>query len=355
VDTNGGSCVRQASAGSYSDAAACSSVGAAYAKASTGDRILLRGGTYGGQSVSARSLGQVVVSVAPNETASIDGSLVIHSANVVIEGGGTFGVNEPDRLEVFGEQAPASGTAIDLDAPNVTVEDVHTRNFFWFDGADNGGIRYSEVGPSDFGGNGNLCGDLVSSEHVTGAFVEYSLVHDNKSDGCGGAHIDAFDVNFTDGVIRGNRIWWCGTQCIFTGDPGSMLIEHNVIEETNACGSGCGGPQELAVMGDTEIRYNTIEGGTGYGLEPDRPGNANVHHNVFLTYGGCSNDTSGAVRVVCDSNVFPSGGGGTNAKACVPRLLDGTLWSNVDRQARFRFDPADTCSSGRGASDPKIP
>ena len=65
-------------------------------------------------------------------------------------------------------------------------------------------------------GTGNLCSDLVQSadEPTFGWAVEYNLVHDNTSNGCGGAHIDAFDVYVVDAVIRGNRVWWCGTQCI---------------------------------------------------------------------------------------------------------------------------------------------
>ena len=47
----------------------------------------------------------------------------------------------------------------------------------------------------------------------------YNLIHDNIGTGCGSVHIDALDLYMVEGVIRGNRIWACGTQCIFTGDP----------------------------------------------------------------------------------------------------------------------------------------
>jgi chitodextrinase len=49
IDTNGGSCTRQASAGSYSDAQACTSFAAAYGAASSGDVIRVRAGSYGAQ------------------------------------------------------------------------------------------------------------------------------------------------------------------------------------------------------------------------------------------------------------------------------------------------------------------
>jgi hypothetical protein len=46
VDTNGGTCTRQATAGAYVDAQACGSLNAAYAAASPGDLVLVKPGTY---------------------------------------------------------------------------------------------------------------------------------------------------------------------------------------------------------------------------------------------------------------------------------------------------------------------
>ncbi len=201
-------------------------------------------------------------------------------------------------------------------------------------------------------GTGNLCSDLVQSadEPTKGWVIEYNIVHDNKNTGCAGAHIDAFDIYVTDGVIRGNRIWWCGTQCIFTGDPSSILIENNMIEETNACGrSGSTGPQELAVMGTTTVRYNTIEGGDGYGRDPDRPGNATIYGNIFLSrYSGCAG--GGAVTASYSGNVFAPGHGRLRLelKICTPRLADGNLYTNVDRQADYHLAANDTCALGAG-------
>jgi chitodextrinase len=49
IDTSGGSCTRQAVAGSYSDAQACGSMKAAYEAASSGDVVVVKPGSYGGQ------------------------------------------------------------------------------------------------------------------------------------------------------------------------------------------------------------------------------------------------------------------------------------------------------------------
>jgi hypothetical protein len=191
-----------------------------------------------------------------------------------------------------------------------------------------------------------FCGDLVLTDRVNDAVVEYNLIHDNLMAGCNGAHIDALDLNMVNGVIRGNRIWSCGTQCVFTGDPGSMLIENNMIEETNSC-SDCGGPAELALMGDNIVRYNTVEGGTGYGL-PDRPGNSTVYGNLFLGGTWCQTGVTN-VSVSYSNNVWLSGSGcGTSPKVCVPRLADGSLYTNTDRQADFHLAANDTCTAGAG-------
>jgi hypothetical protein len=49
IDTNGGSCTRQGTAGAYNDAQACASFAAAYSAASSGDLVGVRAGTYPAQ------------------------------------------------------------------------------------------------------------------------------------------------------------------------------------------------------------------------------------------------------------------------------------------------------------------
>jgi hypothetical protein len=129
-----------------------------------------------------------------------------------------------------------------------------------------------------------------------------------------------------------------------------MLIENNMIEETNSC-DDCRGPQELAVMGDVVVRYNTIEGADGYGL-PDRPGNAIVYGNIFLdSYDTCLGGRN--VTVTYSNNVYGAGskGCGPRRKSCTPRLADGSLYRNVDRKADYHLYPTDTCAIGAGDPD----
>jgi hypothetical protein len=359
VDGNGGSCVRSPGSAAYVDAQACGSFDAAYRQVRPGDTVLIRGGTYGEQTIRDRAdlaLGSapVVFRPAPSESVVINAGFTIYTHDFILDGGDTVGVNEPNRFRVLGVD-DSSRRAIDArdnegsqngQHRNVIIEDVHTRSVYYT--VDHSIIRYSEIGPS------TACGDLVLSgdEPVYGWVIEYNLIHDNKGDGCGGAHIDALDLYVVDGVVRGNRIWWCGTQCLFVGDAGSLLIENNMIEETNACGGGCAGPQELAVMGNNIVRYNTIEGDDGYGRDPDRPGTSTVYGNLFLSpYNRCAG--GGTVRVDYSHNVFSSRsrGCGSNRKSCTPRFADGTLYANTDRQADYHLAPNDTCALGAGKQD----
>lgn len=52
VDTNGGTCTRQASPATYTDATACSSIDAAFDAASCGDTVLIKAGSYSSQTVT---------------------------------------------------------------------------------------------------------------------------------------------------------------------------------------------------------------------------------------------------------------------------------------------------------------
>ena len=122
---------------------------------------------------------------APNENVILDNGMTIRTHDLVFEGGGTVGVNEPDRISVYGTNGGES--AIDFgrgnNSPNVkgnVIEDVHTRNVYYDDDSTNDTVRYSEVGPSDFGGNGNLCADLFVTGHTFNPVIEYNLIHDNK-------------------------------------------------------------------------------------------------------------------------------------------------------------------------------
>ena len=125
----------------------------------------------------------------------------------------------------------------------------------------------------------------------------------------------------------------------FSGEDFQVLTAAN---RNDAMGHVGGNPN--AVVIDT-----VLEGDDGYGRDPDRPGNATVYGNLFLShYNSCAG--GGTVSVSYDHNVFAPGGGGcgAGAKLCTPRLANGQLYTNVDRQADYHLAPNDTCALGAG-------
>ena len=94
VDTSGGSCTRQSTAGSYVDGAACGSFDAAYDAAQPGDTIVIKGGNYGAQAITGEkgSTTPITIRSAPGETVAVDtGSTAtsnwdVHTSYVTIIG-----------------------------------------------------------------------------------------------------------------------------------------------------------------------------------------------------------------------------------------------------------------------------
>src|SRR5207253_2141707 len=96
----GGSCARSASPAAYSDGSACGSLNAAYQAASGGDVVLIKGGSYGSQTIADRgSLGSpVVFHMAPGETMTINGGLNVDGHDITIDGGDTLNKDETNRI-----------------------------------------------------------------------------------------------------------------------------------------------------------------------------------------------------------------------------------------------------------------
>jgi chitodextrinase len=355
VDTNGGTCVRAATAGAYVDAQACGSLNAAYLVARPGDRVYVKGGSYPSQSIADRpdlptNGADVVFQPAPGETATMF-RLTVRSHDVVAEGGGTIGFDEPNRF-VFQDSADVQMAAYNSGDRFVTVEDVKAESTFVQ--ADKVDIRYSDFGPLNICTDENGTDDNVKlwwwsvngadrgSRNIT---FEYNLVHENIDSGCSGGnpHNDAIQMELDDSVIRGNRIWHCGTQCLFQGyDSRNVIIENNMIEETDAC-PRCGIATEVGVAGTVTLRNNTIAGNVTFS-GGTIPANATVTGNIFLTGIGC--DPAATYR----NNIFPASGGstcGSGARRGTPILSNGNPY-NGDRQADWHLHPTDIIAHNNG-------
>ena len=376
VSTTGGTCTRSAIPTAYLAGASCGSLNAAYAKANAGDLILIKGGTYGDQTIADRTdlaIGSATVTmqIAEGETMTVNGSITISTHDLTLRGAESpayFGTNA--RI-IINQTTPPDGE-LDLQIAggqignrNLIVEGVHASSAFitsW--GAT---IRFSEIGPHSPCVAGSA-EDLVmiwttnigadtGAKNVT---IQGNWIHQADDRACPGQaiarHMDAIgQYGSHDGlVVKQNRISWCGTQCIeFSGPTNNVLFENNMVEETpaNLCG-GCGAPGEVTVdatVTNITIRYNTISGNVnivGGSASPVFTG------NIFLdTMPSCS---SGSMNGTFSHNVFHASAGvtcGTNAKRGTPLLSTGRLYSPLTSTtvgADWHLSVSDTVAKGAG-------
>lgn len=342
---------------SCTQAAPCKSMNGAYLKAAGGDIILIRSGSYGSQTVNDRGagVGQVVFHPAPGESATfLDGT--VFAQNVTIDGGDQVGVNETNRLTFT--------QGLDLQMPNANsgdrnliAEDIHAESTFI--NAWSTTLRYSEIGPL------NVCAgrsdDLVKGwwfsvngqdQGIQRLKIMNNDIHDNHDEGCsaGNPHNDAIQMEGDNSVVSGNRIWWCGTQCIFQGYDGKNdIVENNMIEESNNC-TRCGDSSEVGFAGTTIFRYNTVDGSVTFGGGAI-PANATVQNNLFLAPGACDSSAT------YSNNVYPATGGstcGTGATRGTPLFTSGK-WNGSDLQAQYYLSPNDTVAYGKAGANTNSP
>ena len=88
--------------------------------------VLIKGGSYGAQTIADRSLAvgnPVVFHPAPGESVTINGDLIVNSHDVTIDGGNTVNSDETNRITVNGA-VQALMTAGQSDTRNVVFEDI---------------------------------------------------------------------------------------------------------------------------------------------------------------------------------------------------------------------------------------
>lgn len=368
VASGAGSCTRSASLITFAAASAapsktCGSLNAAYAIAQAGDLILWKGGTYGSQSINDRgNIGGVVTfQTAEGETVSIpSGSLSNAARDIFIHGGDLPNVEETNRIILVQNGQTGTGECnstmnLGQGNRNVIFEDVTCSSFFataW-----QTTLRFSDIGPHD------ICLDQSQEDLVMlwpigfpttipnmNSTIEYNRLFGVDERLCPGRaesrHSDNLVITGSNHVVRGNRIWWCATQCIFFsefgGEPTNNLIENNMIGNTaSSLCAVCG----IALVGnttDTTIRNNTIEGQLNFDSSPT----ITWVGNLFLSVQ--PNCWPGTYQY----NVYPVSGGvtcGTNATRGTPKLASGNnyTYTGLD-SADFHLHATDTAAAGKG-------
>lgn len=236
VDTNGGTCTRQAAPAAYVDSAACSSFNAAYQAASLGDTVYVRSGSsYGAQSLvdqpskdGSTSL-KVHIEAEPGATVVVTDLLVrasnVRFANFTVDL--DAGVGQPDIREP---------------AHDVTVENVNATNLYVTGAAYNILFKGGSYGPyvatsgSQIKTTGNGGDDPVRANQPHAVTLDGVYMHDySVPPGSSGVHLDCLHVFYHYGLtVKNSRFVNCGMPNngygILLGSNGAGNAEGDVFE-----------------------------------------------------------------------------------------------------------------------------
>ena len=359
VDSNGGSCTRQASGGNYVDAQACGSFQAAYSAAQCGDTIGVRPGTYGSQRISSGSKActpttQVRFTTVPgggcadNTTVSMP-SFSISVAYVQLQ---CMNANPSGTRECADISGRSGGhTSIIW----ITLDHMQIHCAF-FD-SDHMHVTNTTFGPD------NACEtkqeDLIvfransgSIEDVLFDHVIFETVTAPPDFQCGsGKHVDSMQGYGMSNLVISNSIFYgCPGQCVIFrpyngGVPGPLTFQNNVFNQaqdpgsalslgTGSSGDACNG--QILVQNNTFVNDARVSG--GYTV-----GNCSVViRNNIMTGGSCG---FGGNFDTYTNNVFYSGRGcGSSAKSCRPSFVGAT--SSITSPGNFHLAATDTCAKG---------
>ena len=301
VDPNGGSCTRQARPGPYVDARACGGLQAAANAAASGDVILIKDGTYGGERLSGSktltfrgvgpgrpSFGQIVTS-ASNQT--LRHVLVENRDDQPTPACGNFVLD----YTLFACGAHETFDDVIVDALHHPAGDSERK----------GGIEATDGATGLVFRNGEIRGVQDSKGFQGGAanmLFENNVFHDitlTASGSAAGVHNEcAYITGGTGQTWRRNRFLFCPVMAMFfanfIGGPPftGVTIENNVFTHSvNDGGSwhegssfvipnGAGGQNQVTGW---VIRYNTFEVPPDFGSTPgtgDDNGSAKYYGNL---------------------------------------------------------------------------
>lgn len=354
VDTNGGSCTRQTSAAAYVDAAACGSLQAAQAAASGGDKVIVKCGTYGGQTLSSSGKGSVVDYYAETYVQAVSAVDVMSATSCVKVDSLSISI---DKVHVHGIQASAQGFVNggqDIDTLTTLsvsglLTDVVVDGWRGHAVRETGqGITFSHMEI----GNANYCSSTVqerdamqeSAPVVAPAdndSITDSVLHDwydgsvSPDGACGqgspGGHDDCIQSNGGNNqTIARNLFYKCGSSSVLQWGEFSGGLMGTITVENNYFGSK---PTEFNILSMGQghcaglvIRNNVFEDGAFDNDGGCIGGSPTQSNNVMLAPVGSCSSGSG-LGFVGDHNIFVASGGatcGTNAKRCAPSWTHGS-------------------------------
>jgi hypothetical protein len=313
IDTNGGSCTRQSSPGSYSDSTACS-----WQQANTacqgGDTVLVKGGSYGDVIIrgsNGRS-SACTIRTATGET------VTMLTLELGIWQSCTFGVNTTNWITIVG---PMRSTEFHADCSNqVTVDGLDmnsggaqiTQPFSVQTDATNFTLRNSKI-HNVMNPNAMM---VLSGSNFT---IDNNDIYDDLNNTNGLIHDECLRTQPVQHMrLTRNHLWACNVMGVFlTGDQGrnlatDWLIENNVFEApTGSTGNSDNaifvrnGSDAYVVPDGFIIRYNTF-GSSGItvtsGLTTPTANGMQIYGNYFAANSPC-----GVPNTTYAYNITPTG------------------------------------------------
>ena len=383
IDSNGGSCTRQGTAGSYVDAQACSDAQAALNAASCGDRVRYVDGTYSVQNITSSSkscsTSTRVIFSPDNDTPNVYGTpsdTIIHGINADAQNcwcrfqdfdtyvdnttngtlhaatGGTIGSELPHADPITGGgsgQAFSSSWAsfVRIDATNsyYAASDVEQigGSIGGYDSC-NGGAHLDQDATKIWGANNQI------SNRVT---INGTLYHDIHHT-CGAEHIDMMQIGGGIGTtIENVRGYNLPDQGIFSRPYAGLTSEsttdlrilNNMIgswttDDVNGSGSTSIG---ICNSGDNctsvDVENNTVAGGIDV-----FPGGRTIVNNYAT--GGYTNVTDGSNIMANNAYATINPPNGINVKHCTPTFTTAT--ATAEATANFHLSASDTCLRDQG-------
>ncbi len=327
VDTNGGSCVRQATAGAYNDAQACS-WSQAYGSSSTGDMILVKGGSYGNVSIGPnRSVTNVTFKTAQGEQANVGD---FQNGHIAAGGGGASNINFVGPVNATTFRSDVASNVV-VDNWNVDCNGCANVQIFHLESANNVVVKNSQI-------QDNTDNSLI---WINGSNISFenNVIHDAGLRSGSGAHTECMYVwSVTNLTLKRNHFYHCSVMDVFiTGSDVSTggFVENNVFEQpwssTGQLGGGLAfhfrnGGSPSPDPSNWDFRYNTFNGPLSISSEnPVGSGGMRIIGNVFLAGAEC-----GKANTTYSYNAFVSGGCGTNSTTNSLATYKSGFVSNAD-------------------------
>ncbi|HYH01119.1 MAG TPA: choice-of-anchor Q domain-containing protein [Terriglobales bacterium] len=262
VDTNGGTCVRQATAGSYVDSQACASIDAAWDLALNGDVIVIKAGTYGSQTISGNKTSPGVTVIG--EPGTTIGALATNGAFLTLEDV-TVDVGSAHRVGWSTGADNITLKRVNFHGPFFSVS-IDTNNITW-DGGEFG-VAGQQGGQRDFCGVDNEPITLSGANNVTFTNIKFHPQSTISNSACNHMEYIRIDLGGSNFTLRNSKFDpgdGSNTATIFVTNPSGGATYTGLKLENNFFGSNAASSGTLQVHGNISscsnwtFAYNTYK------------------------------------------------------------------------------------------------